>query len=138
MVDIESSVIDRVVKAFLEQYPNGSYSGEEITAAPTKWPHLNIIEYDNYDTDYARLESSTVVYDVNVYSNKTSGAKQECRAVLNLVDDAMRTFGKWNRLYARQTKNADSRIYRMSARYRGVAVLESETDGNLLYRIYEQ
>lgn len=138
LVDIESSVASRVFTLFIREFPNGSYSGEPVTEAPARWPHLNIVEADNYGSGYSLLPSATVVYDVNVYSNLTSGAKQECKAIMNLVDNALMGFGSWERVFCNQTKNADTRIYRMMARYRGIPVQEKTEGESTAFRIYRK
>lgn len=137
MIDIEFAVVSRVFEAFKEAYPSGSYSSEPNTDTAPAFPHLNMMEMDN--TFYSPvLESAEVVFDVNVYSNKTSGSKQECKAVMALVDETMNSFGAWERVFCNQTKNADSRIYRMTARYRGIPVLESTDEDTVQFRIYRR
>ena len=138
MVDIESSVSNKLFTAFKAAYPDGSYSGEPITAAPSKWPHLNIVEADNYSDSYRLPNSSWAVYDINVYSNLTKGAKQQCKEIMKLVDETMMSFGSWERVFCNQTKNADQRIYRMTARYRGIEVEESTDGDTITYRIYRR
>lgn len=133
LIDIESTVFNRVAEAFSAVYPNGSRYGEPVDS-PVSFPCLTLTETDNY-TYAASLtaqlweHNAWVVYDVNVYSNKTSGAKQECKAIMELVDQEMQGMG-FVRLFCNQTKNQDTRIYRMTARYRGVV---SED-----YRIYRK
>ena len=125
MVDIEFSVSGSCFNAFYIEYPDGSYSSEPITYTPSGFPHLNIVETDNYSDGYHLEDASTVVYTVNVFSNQITGAKQECKSIMALVDKQMSKFG-FERLFCDQTKNADSRIYRMTARYRGIAVFQEK------------
>ena len=109
--------------AFSSAYPDGSRYGEPVDA-PAKFPCLTLVEDDNatyeksQDTDLTE-HHATVMYTVNCYSNKTSGAKQECKAIMALVDEQMQQMG-FTRLFCNQIKNADTKIYRMTARYRGV------------------
>jgi hypothetical protein len=59
-----------------------------------------------------------VVYEVNAYSNKTSGKKAECKAIMAIVDNVMNGLG-----FTRTAKtpiNADPARYRLFARYRAV------------------
>lgn len=135
MNDIEASVAGRLFTAFINAYPSGSYSGEPNIQSPARWPHLNVVEVDNYFYT-TNLDAEQVVYDINVFSNKTSGAKQECKEIMALVNDTMLSFGTWERVFCNQTKNADNKIYRMTARYRGVAVKESDENDVVTYRIY--
>ena len=133
MIDIENVVYNRVATAFSNSYPNGSSYGE-ATETPAKFPCLTLTEQDN-STYTGSLDAEMkehdawVMYDLNVYSNKVSGAKQECKAIMALADSEMLSMG-FTRMYCNPTKNFDSRIYRMTARYRAVV---SEH-----YRIYRE
>lgn len=133
MIDAESTIFSRIAMAFTESYPNGSRYGEPVDT-PAKFPCLTLIEIDNStyqnSQDISILEHhATITYEVNVYSNKVSGSKQECKEILSLVDEEMQQMG-FTRLFCNQTKNLDSKIYRVTARYRGVI---SED-----YRIYRK
>lgn len=123
MINVESSVFATVAAEFTASYPNGSRYGESVDT-PAKFPCLTLVEDDNatYEgtQDTAMMEHhATIMYTVNCYSNKTSGAKQECKAIMELVDVQMQQMG-FTRMFCNQTKNLDSKIYRMTARYRAV------------------
>lgn len=123
MIDCESVIFSRVAVVFDAAYPDGSRYSEAVDA-PAKFPCLILIEDDNatyqrsLDTDLHE-HHATLLYTANAYSNKTSGAKQECKAIMALVDEQMQQMG-FTRLFCNQTKNLDSKIYRMAARYRAV------------------
>ncbi|MBS6475122.1 MAG: hypothetical protein KH354_03970 [Clostridiales bacterium] len=133
MIDIEAAVFSRISKAYDEKYPNGSRYGEP-TDTPANFPCLTLVEIDNYTygqslTAELKEHHAWVVYEVNVYSNSINGAKQECKEIIKLVDTEMQQLG-FKRMFLNQTKNTDTRIYRITARYRGVV---SEN-----YRIYKK
>ena len=133
IIDCESTIFSRVAAAFTAAYPSGSRYGEAVDT-PAKFPCLTLVEIDNatYEKSLdAELSEhhAIVTYEANAYSNKTSGAKQECKAIMALVDEQMQRMG-FTRLFCNQTKNLDSKIYRMTARYRGVISEE--------YRIYRR
>lgn len=123
MIDIESTVFSRVAAAYTAQFPDGSRYGEP-NDTPAKFPCMTLVEDDNatyersMDADM-REHHATVMYTVNSFSNKVSGAKQECKAIMALVDSEMQSMG-FVRLFCNQTKNQDSKVYRMTARYKGV------------------
>ena len=131
MIDAEAAIFDRVAQAYDAAYPNGSrYS--EATESPPQFPCMTLVEIDNATYDRTldpREHNATITYEVNVYSNRMSGSKQECKAIMQLVDGEMQDLG-FVRLFCNQTKNGDTRIYRMTARYRGVISEE--------YRIYKK
>lgn len=123
MLDIESSVFDIVATAFSSKYPNGSRYGE-IPQTPASFPCLTLVEADNavYEDSITagNVENhSQLMYEVNVFSNKEIGAKQEAKDIMHLVDKTLSSLG-FIRQFCEQTRNAENRIYRMTARYRGV------------------
>lgn len=133
MIDIENLIFDPIAKAVRTEYP-GSYVTVEYVRAPSKFPHVSIVESDNYMTlqhlDTSDAEKySTVMYEVNVYSNKASGKKSEARAILKLIDGMMYA-RNFTRIAMTPVPNLeDATIYRITARYR------AETDGTNIYRI---
>ena len=137
MVDIESTIFNQIANAYSSEFPNGSRYGEP-TEAPAKFPALVVYEADRMFSGYSELDSNRIVIDVDVYSNLVNGAKQECKAIMDLVENTMMSFGKWELVFCNQFRNADQRIYRMKARYRGTAVQETNDDGNIAVRIYRR
>ena len=128
MIDVEAAVFDLVADAFDSEYPNGSRYSED-TATPPRFPCLTLIQVDNYTYDGSLDDAhhehdAWVVFEANVYSNKISGAKQECKAVMQLVDSKMQSLN-FVRMFCNQTKNTDKKYFRMTARYR--AVVSEET-----------
>lgn len=132
MIDIESLVFTPIAQAVREQF-NANVTGEYVKA-PSKFPHASIVESDNYvalaNRDSSAAEKyATVMYEVNVYSNKTSGKKSECRAILGLIDSMMYELN-FTRIAMTPVPNLeDATIYRVTARYRAV------TDGENIFRL---
>lgn len=129
MVDIENEVYTAIATAL-----RAAYSGitvESITTySPSKFPCVCIEETDNYALTSTRDTSSNenhvvVVYEVNVYSNKTSGRKSEAKAILNTVDGIMNDLG-FTRLARTPINMDDATKYRLFARYRA-AVSNNKT-----------
>lgn len=122
MIDIESSVFDRVVTRVREEFPEIYMVGEYVKS-PSSFPAVSLVEMDNgvrTDTiDSGSNENhANVMYEVNVYSNKTTGKKSECKAIIKIIDEEMMAMG-----FARVTLTPipnmnDSTIYRMVGRYR--------------------
>lgn len=133
MKDIEAAVYTQIAQAVRTEFP-GSYVTGEYVRKPAKFPHVSLVESDNYisighmDTNTGETYS-TVMYEVNVYSNKQGGKKSEARAILKLIDGMM--YGmNFTRIAMTPVPNLeDSTIYRITARYR------AETDGENLFRI---
>lgn len=122
MIDIENAVFNTVATRVREQFPNIYMVGEYVKSPPS-FPAASLVEMDNAtraDTiDSGSNENhANVMYEVNVYSNKTTGKKSECKDIIALIDEEMLTLG-----FARVTLTPvpnmnDSTIYRMVGRYR--------------------
>ena len=124
MIDIEREVFSTIASAIRNRYPNVYVVGEYVKA-PSKFPCVSIVEVDN--TAYDRTQSSgslenhaDVMYEVNVYSNKASGKKSECREIASLIDNEFAALG-FSRTMLQPIPNVDdATIYRMTGRYRGI------------------
>jgi hypothetical protein len=60
-----------------------------------------------------------IMVEINAYSNKIDGKKEECKELIECTDDAMK---KWHlvRTFCQPTPNLeDSTIFRITARYKG-------------------
>ncbi len=123
MIDVESQVYTKVAEALRAAFPNITVDST-TTLSPSTFPYACIEEADNYT--YSRTIDSgsnenhaVVMYEANVYSNKTSGKKKECKAILAIIDDVMNGLG-----FIRTAKvpvNMDAATkYRVSARYTAV------------------
>ena len=132
MIDIESTVFNRIADVFDEAYPNGSRYGEQTTSPP-RFPCLTLEQIDNYtyqqSLDAAPQEHDAwIVFEVNVYSNLMSGAKQQCKDIMQLVDQQLQSLN-FTRMFCNPAKNADKKYFRMTARYRAVV-----NEDYMLYR----
>jgi hypothetical protein len=132
VIDVEAKVYSPIAAALRTAYSGISVSGEYVNA-PSSFPAVTIVEQDNYMT-LDKLSTSddeefaTVMYEVNVYSNKSGGKKSECRAIMDTIDKMM-YFRNFTRIAMSPVPNLnDATIYRMTARYR------AETDGTNFYR----
>mgnify|MGYP000006473276 FL=1 len=132
MIDVESQIYTPIAVALREAFPEINVSGEYVKA-PSSFPHVSIVEQDNYPTlehmsNGDREKFATLMYEVNVYSNKSTSKKSQCRSIMKVIDDLMyqRNFTRISLSPIPNLENAS--IYRLVARYR------AETDGTNLYR----
>lgn len=132
MIDVESKVYTPIAVGLRNAFSGIFVSGEYVKA-PSSFPHASIVEMDNH-TSTDRMDTSdterfaTIMYEVNVYSNKAVGKKTECKEIMAFIDDLMYKMN-FKRLSLAPVPNMDdATIYRMTARYR------AETDGTTLYR----
>lgn len=121
MIDKENEVYSRVNEIVMNAYPDASMDSS-YQAVPSGFPHITLEQTNSYtpirlDVNTAKEKYTTITVTVNVYSNKTSGKKQECKNIMGLIDDAMRSMN-FRRLVMTPVPNLnDSSIYRMTAEY---------------------
>ena len=122
MIDIENQVFDRVATRVREQFPGIFITGEYVNS-PSSFPAVSLVEMDN-STREVTIDSGSnenhanVMYEVNVYSNKTTGKKSECKAIIALIDEEMTAMGFVRSTLTPVPNEYDSSIYRMVGRYR--------------------
>lgn len=132
MIDIERQVYTPIAEALRKQFKGITVSGEYVNA-PSKFPYVSIIEQDNYTTA-SHLDSgdeerfATVMYEVNVYSDKAGSKKTVCREIMGFIDKMLYA-RNFTRISLSPVPNLENgTIYRLNARYR------AETDGKNIYR----
>ena len=132
MIDIENKIYSPIRTALVNSY-SGIYVTSEPTATSAKFPAVSIVQEDNY-MSVNKLDNSgaekfaTVMFQVDVYSNKASGRKTQCKEIMNVVDTMLYAMN-FTRLSLTPIPMANDGYYRLSARYR------AETDGTNLYRV---
>ena len=133
MVNIENDVFNIVSIAVKKVYPDLYISGEYVKS-PSKFPAVSLVEADN--SAYTKTQTSESVenhaellYEVDIYSNKTSGKKSECKAIAALIDNELAALG-FSRVMLQPIPNMDdATIYRIKGRYRAVA-----SKDNMIFR----
>ena len=132
MIDVENQIYTPIAQALREAFPGINVSGEYVRT-PSSFPHVSIVEQDNYPTTEHLSTSDTeqfvsLMYEINIYSNKSSGKKAQCRSIMKVIDDLMyaKNFRRTSLSPVPNLENAT--IYRLVARYK------AETDGTTLYR----
>ena len=124
MIDIENEIFNSVATEVRNKYP-GIYMVGEYVKTPPKFPCVSLIEMDNQS--YQRTEDSgnsenhvSVMYEVNIYSNKTVGKKTECKAIATLIDERMLALGFARTMLQPIPNLDDATIYRMVGRYSAI------------------
>ena len=124
MINVENEIFDTIAKAVRRAHPSVFISGEYIRT-PSKFPFVSLIEmsntaYDKTQTSGSLENHASLMYEVNIYSNKTSGKKSECKAIATLIDNEFATLG-FSRTMLQPIPNMDdATIYRMTGRYTAV------------------
>lgn len=133
MIDIETVIFDTVSKKVREIYPKIFVTGEYVKS-PSSFPCVSLIETDNQILERTRTSGCTenhvqVMYEVNVYSNKKSGKKAECKKIISKVDEWLTELGFTRTMMNPVPNEEDATIYRMVGRYRAIVSKE-----NVIYR----
>jgi hypothetical protein len=124
VIDIEAEVFGIVSSDVRLKYPKVYMTGEYVKSPPS-FPCVSLIETDNQvyrnTRDSGCIENhAQIQYEVNVYSNRTSGKKAECKEIISLIDSKMEKLG-FTRTFMNPVPNEqDATIYRMIARYRAI------------------
>lgn len=122
MIDVENQIYTRVAEVLRSVFPDINITGR-TTFEPSEFPCVCFEEADSYvdvsGRDSARTENYTqLMYEVNVFSDKGSGAKAECKKIFSVIDDVM---GELN--FSRTSKTPvamfDASKYRLVGRYKG-------------------
>ncbi len=128
MINIEAEIFNIVATAIRKEYPSAYVVGEYVKSPP-RFPCVSIVEMNNIA--YERTQSSgslenhaDVTYEINIYSNKTSGKKSECKSIASLLDNEFATLGFSRTMLQHIPNGDDATIYRMVGRYRGVVSTE--------------
>lgn len=131
MITPENVVFNKLATVLREEYPGILVTGE-YQSNSTTFPVVTIIESDNSvltKTITTKIENAVeLTYEINVYSNKVGYKKKQCDEIFAVVDDEMVKMGFVRTLRQPVPNYADSTIYRVTARYRGICDAD--------YRIY--
>ena len=124
MIDYENEIFTEIATTLRATFDSIYVSGE-LNLVPATFPCVFIEEADNYSLSYTRDTSSNerhaiLMYEVNVFSNKATGKKQEAKQIFAVVDQVFDELG-----FTRQMKMPisfdEGTKYRLVGRYTAVA-----------------
>ena len=122
MIDIENELFTRIATKLRYEYQPIMVVGEYVRQ-PSRFPFVSIVEQDN--STYGRSSDcterhSSLMYEINVYSNLVTGKKSECKKIMKTIDEEMLNMG-FQRITSRPVPNLeDATVYRIMNRYRGI------------------
>lgn len=133
MIDIENQIFDNISKVVRTHYPEIYMTGEYVNVPPS-FPSVSLVQKSN--PTYKRTQTSDsnenhvdVMFEVNIYSNKKTGKKAECKDIARIIDNQFLQLG-FDRTMLEPVDNVnDSTIYRIVGRY--VAIVSKE---KVIYR----
>jgi hypothetical protein len=128
MINVENEIFDKVSTSVRAKFPSASVTGEYVKSPPS-FPHISLEEVDN--SVLSTTQTSTeyenhvvLLYEVNIYSNKTRGKKTECKELISIVDNEMLKLGFTRTMLQPIPNMDDATIYRMTARYTAIVSKE--------------
>jgi hypothetical protein len=124
MIDIENQIFEKISTALRAEF-NPIFVSGELVKAPATFPAIYIEERAN--SAYQRTQDSgglenhaSLMYEVNVYSNKQTGKKSQCKEIFKIIDNEFQKLG-FTRTLKEPIPNLESgTIYRMVGRYTAV------------------
>lgn len=124
MIDIENEIFNIISEKLRAKY-QGIYISGEYVKSPPSFPSVSLIEMDNEIYRSTRTNESVenhvqVMYEINVYSNKTKGKKTEAKSIITVIDSEFERLGFTRIMYTPIPNELDATIYRIVARYRAV------------------
>ena len=133
MIDIENQIFGKISTALRAEF-NPIFVSGELVKAPATFPAVYIEEKAN--SAYQRTQDSgslenhvSLMYEINVYSNKQVGKKSECKAIFTVIDNEFQKMG-FTRIMKEPVANLeDGTIYRMVGRYTAVVSV-----GGIIFR----
>lgn len=136
MIDAESEIFAEVYDAVTDSFP-GTFMTGEYARSPSEFPCVSLVEIENVihvgsSTNTEMEVHADVTYEVNVYSNKQKGKRDECKKIASLVDEKLKDMGFRRAMLNPVPNLEDATIYRMLGRYQ--AVIEVKNDIIVIYR----
>lgn len=141
MISAENQVFSSIATELRAEYPGIYVSGEEVRtpAFENSSAAVSIVENSNTVLQKMRtlkIENAvSVMFEVNVYSNKIGYKKSEAKDIMAFIDERFERLG-FTRIMCSPIANLqDATIYRITARYEGVIMPEYGVD-ETIYRVY--
>lgn len=124
MIDAEQEIFSEISAKVRAKYPKIFMTGEYVSA-PSSFPCVSLVEIDNAtfrnsQTQGGQENHAAVTYELNVYSNKKTGKKAECKEIAALIDELLMERNFTRMLLEPIPNTQDATIYRMLGRYRAV------------------
>lgn len=124
MITLENKVTDAIDKELAISYPSAIVTAGYIRSS-THFPCVQVVEIDTSVLERASTLSTievmaTVVIEINFFSNKTTGKKEECKELAALTDNVMESLGFFRTMLSQTPNQEDSTIFRMTGRWQKI------------------
>jgi hypothetical protein len=128
MIDMEDVILgevsEKLYARFAEKHPDLFVTSEYVKSPPS-FPCVSLVAMDNAVLRSSQSSASnenhvTVMYELNVYFNKTVGSKAECKEIVAFIDELLSGMNFTRSMLEPIPNQDDATIYRMLGRYRAV------------------
>ena len=124
MITLENEVTNAIANALTNAYPSAFVTAGYIQSS-TQFPCVQVVEIDSRVLERGSSLSTievfaTVVIEINFYSNKTSGKKEECKYLAAVTDEVMEGLGFMRTMLSQTPNYEDATIYRMTGRWQKI------------------
>lgn len=124
MITLENQVVNAIDDALENEYPGAFVTAGYIKSA-SQFPCIQVVEIDNRvferATSLSEIEvMATIVIEINFYSNKVNGKKEECRQLALITDEVMEGLGFMRILFSQTPNYEDATVYRMTGRWQKI------------------
>lgn len=124
MITLETEVIDAIDDVLSVRYPSAFVTAGYIKSA-SQFPCVQVVEIDNRvferATTLSKIEvMATIVIEINFFSNKTSGKKEECRQLAAITDEVMEGLGFMRTMLSQTPNYEDANVYRITGRWQKI------------------
>lgn len=130
MIDIEGEVMNLVYNAIYPNYPTAKFESV-LNLSPSEFPCICVEELSN-TTRQSTVDSGSyerhanVTYEINIFTNNSSGKKATAKDILSRIDATMVLHG-----FARTSTNPmsldEGTKYRFLVRYEGTVSKDTKT-----------
>ena len=126
MIDLENPVYNALTTPLRAVFP-GIYLTGEAVASPSVFPCVSIVEQSNTTNTQTLTQTlcenhADVMFQIDVYSNLSTGKKGECKKIFKVIDEQMQNMG-FVRNFLNPTPNTTD-IYRMTGRYNALVATD--------------
>ena len=124
MIDVENQVYTAVKTVLTSTFSTVWMTGEYVSVPP-KFPAVMLIEMSNVPVRTTQSSSeqenhASIMYELDVYSNKATGKKTQAKQIASTVDQVMQSLG-FCRTFLNPIPNLnDSTVYRIKGRYEAI------------------
>ncbi|NLI60796.1 MAG: hypothetical protein GX375_05135 [Clostridiales bacterium] len=125
MIDIENEIFTKIATTLRAEFQPINVYGEMVKS-PAEFPAVMIEEKSNevlrWTQDSGNIENHvSLMYEVNIYSNKRVGKKTQCKDIFKIIDGEFAELGFTRTLKEPIPNVEDATIFRMIGRYTAIA-----------------